>query len=159
VDIMPKRDIPRRDDAFGDPAPGAECEITWIADRIADPFRPRAAQNGPCAVARVERDWLLIEDEVEETAPPHRVLVDMERRIRVIDAVSGRALHTVGEIRLVGRVWRFVLATRGNGFRAPLNSNMASRLAQLDGVPMGRPRTPDTLSAEISSLLGYDTHN
>lgn len=94
-----------------------------------------------------------------EDEPMHRVRVDPDRVARVIDARTGRRLHTLGEIRLVGRVWRFVLATRVNGFPAALNSAMASRLAQLDGAPMGGPRTSEALAAEISSLLGYDAHH
>jgi hypothetical protein len=87
------------------------------------------------------------------------VRVEADRRVHVVDAATGHRIHHVGEVRLVGRVWRFALATRSNGFRAPLSSTMATRLAQLDGVPMAGPRTAETLSAEISSLLGYDAHS
>ncbi|MFQ8430717.1 hypothetical protein [Amaricoccus sp. W119] len=86
------------------------------------------------------------------------VRVDADRHARVVEEATGRRLCTLGEIRLVGRIWCFVLATRDNGFAPPLNPETAARLAQLDGARMGGPRTPDTLSAEISSLLGYDAH-
>lgn len=162
MDIMPKGVIPLFDDALGSAPTGPECEVTWITDRMPDPFRPRAVPLGAREAAMVLEAWSLFDMDGEpagETGPAHRVRVEADRRVHVIDAATGRRLHLVGEIRLVGRVWRFALATRGNGFRAALNSVMARRLAQLDGVPMSGPRTAETLSAEISSLLGYDAHN
>lgn len=163
MDIISKRDLPRRADAFGSPPPGPDAEVTWIADRGPDPFRPRSARRYKRELALRGDDWLPLDlgdaPPGEPEAPAQRVVVEGDRRVHVVDAATGRHLHLVGEIRLVGRAWRFVLATPRNGFRASLNSSLATRLAQLDGVPMGGPRTPETLSAEISSLLGYDAHS
>ncbi|TPE53723.1 hypothetical protein [Amaricoccus solimangrovi] len=156
MDIISKRVRPRRRDAAGGPPPGPDGEVAWISDRL-DPFGPRPA----CARALAPDFWdaLLIEPEEEPLAGPlHRVRVEPDRQVRVVEATTGRRVHVLGEIRMVGRSWCFVLATRENGFRAALNSTMAGRLAQLDGARMGGPRTADTLSAEISSLLGYDAH-
>ena len=162
MDSLSKRESAPRDEAFGGAPPGAEGKVTWIADRRPDPFRSRANPLAAREAAMVLDAWSLLDAEEEtgeESAPSHRVRVESDRRVHVIDAATGRRLHLVGEIRLVGRVWRFALATRSNGFRAALNSLMATRLAQLDGARMGGPRTPETLSAEISSLLGYDAHS
>lgn len=155
VEIISKRSGPRRLDAVGSPPPGPDRDVSWIADRRA---------HAPWAEARGGATPLwydIATDDLEDEAraePRHRVRVGADRVVRVVEGQTGRRLHALGEIRLLGRVWRFVLATRENGFPAALNSAMAARLAQLDGAPMGGPRTNDALAAEISSLLGYDAH-
>ena len=155
MDIIPKRIGPRCASAFGGPLPGARTAsetrgALWIEQESRSVTLATGLWDG---LALQDIGEALAEDE-----PAHRVRIDADRQVRVIDARTGRRLHMLGEIRLVGRVWRFVLATRQNGFPAALNSVMSARLAQLDGAPMGGPRTPDALAAEISSLLGYDAH-
>lgn len=132
------------------------------------PYRSRAAQVWTIAMDTPENAGLwdsrmpeaegeLLEGDVM-AGPLLSVRVDTDRHARVVEEATGRRLCTLGEIRMVGRSWCFVLATRENGFAPPLSPETAMRLAQLDGARMGGPRTPDALSAEISSLLGYDAH-
>jgi hypothetical protein len=64
-------------------------------------------------------------------------------------------MHFLGEIRRAEGVWRFVLATKANGFFAPVDADIAARIATLDGAPMGAGRDDDSLAAELTALLGY----
>lgn len=155
MDIISKRIGPRRVDAVGSPPLGPDCDVTWITERRG--ARAPWGDTRGLAAAFLSEPADDLEDEVR-AEPRHRVRVGADRVVRVVEGETGRRLHMLGEIQLVGRIWRFVLATRGNGFPSALNSAMAARLAQLDGAPMGGPRTNEALAAEISSLLGYDAH-
>ncbi len=64
-------------------------------------------------------------------------------------------MHYLGELRRIDGRLTFVLATRANGFFSALDSELAERLAPLDGALIGDGRTDDTLAVEIGALLGY----
>lgn len=163
-----KQAVPDRRDAADTPR-ASDLNLCWISDRMGSSWS-RTAQRWtaapelrdspmpePDSAGGVLLDGDLLDGDLL-AGPLLSVRVDADRHARVVEEATGRRLCTLGEIRLVGRIWCFVLATRDNGFAPPLNPETAARLAQLDGARMGGPRTPDTLSAEISSLLGYDAH-
>lgn len=159
VDTSKQAGPDRRDAA--DAARASDLNLCWISERMGSSWS-RTAQRWTAAPERrdspmPEPDGDLLDGDLL-AGPLLSVRVDADRHARVVEEATGRRLCTLGEIRLVGRIWCFVLATRDNGFAPPLNPETAARLAQLDGARMGGPRTPDTLSAEISSLLGYDAH-
>jgi hypothetical protein len=84
-----------------------------------------------------------------------RIRISPNKRVVVMDEETSRQMHFLGEIRRVEGKWRFVLATKENGFFAPVDADIAASLAALDGAPMGAGRDDDTLAAELTALLGY----
>ena len=87
--------------------------------------------------------------------PEPYVRISPNRRVVAADAETGRQLHHLGAIRRVGGTWRFLVATKANGFFAPVEAAIAERLLALDGVEMGNGRDDAKLAAEIAECLGY----
>ena len=87
--------------------------------------------------------------------PRPYVRVSPNKRVVVVDHETSRQMHHLGDVRRVDGRWRFVAATRANGFFAPLDDETAARIAPLDGAPMGSGRDDAALAAELSELLGY----
>lgn len=88
-----------------------------------------------------------------DPAQPY-IRVSPNERVVVADHASGRQLEFLGQIRRLGGVRRFVLATKANGFFAEVGAEAATSLADLDGVALERDYDEDRLSADIGARLG-----
>jgi hypothetical protein len=130
-------------------------------ERLADQFSNgaysarRAASQRP---ADPEPEGLTIHvgGSAAAVEPRPYVRVSPNKRVVVVDYETARQMHHLGDVRRVDGRWRFVAATRTNGFFAPLDEAIAERIAPLDGAPMGAGRDDAALAAELSQLLGYD---
>lgn len=85
--------------------------------------------------------------------PQPYVRISANDRVVLADGESGRQLHHLGEIRRVGGVRTFVLATAANGFFAPLDAEIAAGLAGLDGLGLTGEIGEERLAAEIATRL------
>jgi hypothetical protein len=84
------------------------------------------------------------------------VRISPNNRVVVADLVSGRQLHFLGELRGARDAQRFVLATRENGFHAPLEDDLRDRLADLDGRAMSADDADVALKRDIADRLDID---
>lgn len=87
--------------------------------------------------------------------PRPRVRISPNNRVVVIDEETSRQLYFLGELRRVDGVLQFVLATKANGFFAPLADDLANRLAGLDCTPLGPERSEAALAAELARCLDF----
>ncbi|HEU0223216.1 MAG TPA: hypothetical protein VFR34_13535 [Paracoccaceae bacterium] len=154
VDIISKRDGPRREDIEArrliDENRGT---IRALANRLTGGqfAAPKPAKAEPEAkglivhalgAARTIRD------------PKPYIRISPNSRVVVADADSGRQMQFLGEIRRMDGVRRFVLATKANGFFAPVEPEIGEALAGLDGVRLGGDYPEERLAAEIGERLG-----
>ena len=93
----------------------------------------------------------------EGTAQPY-VRISLNGRVVVVDFQTGRQLHHLGDLRGTRSAGRFVLATKENGFYAPLEDELRSKLSGLDGAPVeneasgGDAEDPDRGSSWFRSV-------
>lgn len=160
VDIISKRSGPRREDvAARQMIDNNRTTIERIADQIsnggysANKAR-RAAPKEPEAAGLIVSDLGSASRRGFEPPKPY-IRVSPNGRVVVVDDNTNLQMHFLGEIRRANGVVRFALATKENGFLAPLETELAERLAPLDGAQMGGARTDAALASEIRTLLGY----
>jgi hypothetical protein len=72
----------------------------------------------------------------------------------MMDMNSARQLHHIGDIRRRDGIDIFVLATKSNGFFAPVDATIAEPLAAIDGVWLDAIYTEEKLAADIGVKLG-----
>ena len=82
------------------------------------------------------------------------IRVTMNGRVISVDRNTGRQLHHIGDIRHRDGEQVFVLATKQNGFFAPVDDSVAEALIELDGSRLDAARTEEQLAAEIGERLG-----
>lgn len=130
--------------------------IERLADRISNgAYSARKAAAQRPAEPQPEGLSIHIGGSTAPTEPRPYVRVSPNKRVVVVDYETSRQMHHLGDVRRVEGRWRFVAATQANGFFAPLDDDMAARIAPLDGAPMGSGRDDAALAAELSELLGY----
>lgn len=155
VDIISKRDGPRREDAQAWQLIEANRPIIdKLADRLTGgAYSARKAAPAPRAP---EPSGLIIHTarSTAITEPPKPfVRIALNGRVSAVDANTGRQLHHLGDLRRRDDGQRFVLATGANGFFSPVAEEVAVALADLDGRPVDRAGEP-ALVTDISARLG-----
>jgi hypothetical protein len=80
----------------------------------------------------------------------------MNGRVISKDQNTGRQLHHIGDIRYRGGDEVFVLATKQNGFFAPVDETVAEALADLDGSRLAANYTEEQLAFDIGAKLGIN---
>ena len=129
--------------------------------RLADQFSGgaySAARRAAAAPTEPQGSGLIVSDlgaSPRSATPRPYVRISPNRRVVVVDIETSRQMHHLGELRRIDGSLRFVLATKANGFFAPLDADLAERLATLDGVPIGAARSEAALASEIGDLLGF----
>lgn len=88
--------------------------------------------------------------------PRPYVRVSPNGRVVMVDHETGRQMAHLGEIRRSAGVRRFVLATRENGFFAPLDPELAEAIEPLDQLSVADEDAEEQLSSEIGRRLGID---
>ena len=155
VDIISKRDGPRREDV--------------AAKRLIAKNRPTIARladqlsgGGYSAMRQPpkppEPDGLVIHDlagkRPAESTHSDYVRISLNGRVALVDGGTSKQIHFIGEIRDSANGEIFVLATAQNQFFAPLDAELAKCLADLDQKLIDEKFSEDDLSAHISERLG-----
>lgn len=158
VGIVSKRSWTRREDI----AARRLIETNrGLIERLADQISQGAySASRRAAPAEPEPEGLLIHDlgtaRAVGSGPRPYVRVSPNRRVVVADLETGRHLHHLGEIRRLDGAWRFVVATPANGFLAPVEPDIAERLAPLDLADLGEHPDDAALARAVAAHLGYD---
>lgn len=87
-------------------------------------------------------------------APDPYVRISANDRVVLADHENGRQIHFLGQIRRTEGQRRFVLATKENGFYAPVDAEVAAALSGLDGMEVGGASGEERLAAGIRQHLG-----
>ena len=154
VDIISKRDGPRREDVpLKQLIEQNRGTITRLADQISGGSYSASKMPQP----KPQAQGLIIHvgssrQTAAEILPTIRV--SMNGRVIAVDFNSGRQLHHIGDLRRRDGVDVFVLATKKNGFIAPVDEAIAESLAGLDGARVDAAYTEDRLAADIGLKLG-----
>ncbi|MCE6953087.1 hypothetical protein LAZ40_22520 [Cereibacter sphaeroides] len=158
VDIISRRDGPRREDAAARHLIDQNRQsITRLADQLtgggysASRAAATPAPSAPEPPARRIHAWGGPAAPAEQ-APYLRI--SRNGRVVIACASSGRQLHLLGELRRRDGRTRFALATAGNGFLSPVAEGMAEVLGDLDGCEIGPELTEERLARELSGRLG-----
>lgn len=154
VEIISKRDGPRREDAeLRKLLTENRATITRLADHLS-----AGAYSARKAPKQAPKPSGLIFHHLGSGAaagePLPKVRVSLNGRVIVVDENSSRQMHHVGEIRARNGVEFFALATTENGFFAPVDDNIAQALRDLDHIELSGPDAEEKLAAEIGGRLG-----
>ncbi len=157
VTIISPRSGPRREDvAARRLIDGNRATIERLADQFSNgAYSARKAQAA--APAEPQAEGLIIRHGAAPPpgAPRPYIRVSPNKRVVVVDFETNRQMHFLGEIRRVDGRWKFVLATRENGFHAAVSPEVGNMLTDLDGAAMGAGRDDAALAEEIRARLGY----
>lgn len=157
VDIFSKRDGPRREDAAARHLIEANRDkITRLADQLTSGgySAGKAAQAAPAPMPEGRtRFHVLGSPQGQAEAQPY-VRISVNNRVVVADAGTGRQLHFLGELRRRDGQTRFVMASAQNGFFSPLDPELASLIADLDGRVVDRSFSEKDLALALSRHLG-----
>ena len=162
VDIISKRDGPRREDERARRMIQAnQGAVTQIADHLtqgaysADKRAKAAAANAP-----PPPEGKLFFDggaggRTSADSGDIRVRISVNNRVVAYDSGSGRQVHFLGEIRHQDGMRYFALASNENGFMSALPGDVTDRIGELDGQIIDRACPESLLAAEISQRLGF----
>lgn len=154
VDIISKRDGPRREDV---PLKKLIEQNRGIITRLADQISggSYSASKKPRSEPQAEGLTIHIGSSQRtdaEILPTIRVRPN--GRVIAMDFNSGRQLHHIGDLRRRDEADVFVLATKTNGFIAPVDESIAQSLAEFDGTRLDVTYTEERLAADIGLKLG-----
>ncbi|WAP67551.1 hypothetical protein [Jiella pelagia] len=153
VEIFSKSQEPRREDArIRNVLQQNRATIVRLADqfsqgRYSASKKPREEPKPQGLIIHVGSG-----SPTPDVVQPH-VRVSVNGRVIVMDMSSGRQLHHLGDVRRVGGIERFRLATRENGYFSPVDTEIAACLADLDGRALDAGFAEAALSSEISARL------
>ncbi len=156
VEIISKRDGPRREDVqVKRLIEQNRSTIVRLADQLSAggysaSKRPRQQPKAEGLIIHVGGGSA----SASEARPS--VHVSMNGRVVSKDQNTGRQLHHIGDIRNRDGEQVFVLATRQNGYFAPVDENVSEALTELDGLRLTATHTEEQLVADISAKLGID---
>lgn len=154
VDIISKRDGPRREDVA---ARRVLQENRGTIHKMMDHLTGGQLNSQAQKPAAPEPEGLVIHTgrviDSREAARPY-VRVSVNGRVVVADQETSKQLHFLGEIRGPRRSQRFVLATKENGFFALIEDEPRQQLADLDGRLIDQDFSEDDLVTTITERLG-----
>lgn len=155
VDIISKRDGPRREDvAAKQVLRKNRGTIHKMMDHLTG-GQLSSRQQRPASAP--EPEGLIIHTgratDARETARPY-VRISVNGRVVVADQETSRQLHFLGEIRGPRRSQRFILATKENGFYALIDDDLRENVIDLDGKEISRDFSEDNLIETLTERLG-----
>lgn len=157
VDIISKRDGPRREDVA---ARKVLRENSGTIHKMMNHLTGGQLNSQASKPAAPEPKGLVIHTsraiDSREVARPY-VRVSINGRVVVADQETSKQLHFLGEIRGLRGSRHFVLATKENGFFALIDDELEDRLADLDGRAMMPDFSEDELIAVITRRLGIES--
>ena len=153
VEIISKRDGPRREDAaFRRLLSENRATITRLADQFSGGSYSASKAHKP----KPQPKGLIFHD-MSTSAPAGeplaRIRVSLNGRVIMVDENTSRQLHHLGQITARDGEETFMLATSENGFFAPLDEPIATLLADLDNQIVSGVHTEEWLIAEIGRRL------
>ncbi len=154
VEIISKRDGSRLQDAqLRKILSENRATITRLADHLSNGAysASKAPKQAPQAKGLIFHD---LGPAVSAGEPVPRVRVSLNGRVILVDENTSRQMHHLGEIRSRNGVEFFALATRENGFFAPVDDDIAEALAEVDNVVLAGEDAEEQLAAEIGRRLG-----
>lgn len=113
--------------------------------------RPKA--ENASVTEEVGRSFGFRQNNVEREIEPW-VRISPNDRVVLMDAATSRQIAHLGALRGRGRERTFVLATRENGFIAPLDNERASALRHLDGCRL--QEGDDEFARKVATVLGIN---
>lgn len=161
VDIISKRDGPRREDAAAKRLIDANRgTITRLADQLTSGGYSASRAAAASAAQPLVPEGKIIRDLAagsrrSEGKPKPMIKISVNNRVLVMDAASGRQMHFLGELRRRDGVTYFALATRENGFFSPVDAAILPLIEELDGVIIDQTCTEKALAGEIAGRLGF----
>lgn len=162
VDIISKRDGPRREDERARRMIQAnQGAITQIADHLTQGgYSANRRAKAQAASAPPPPDGKLIHDgaagrRVSQDTGDIRIKISVNNRVVAYDCGSGRQVHFLGEIRQQESTRYFALASRENGFFSGLPDDVSDRIGELDGQIIDQACPESLLAEEISERLGF----
>ncbi len=163
VDIISKRDGPRREDQRARQMIQANRgAITQIADRLTQGgySASKRAQAESANAPRPPEGKLFYDvsggARISSDSGDIRVKVSVNNRVVAYDSGSGKQLHMLGEIRRQDGINYFALASRENGFFSGLPDEITEKIGELDGQIIDQACPESLLAAEISERLGFN---
>lgn len=154
VEIISRRDGPRREDAQ---VKRLIEQNRPTIERIADQISGGGYSASRQPRRKPQAKGLIIHTgSGSKTAaePNPSIRITLNGRVVSVDQNTGRQLHHIGDIRHRDGEQVFVLATKQNGFFAPVEDGVAHALLDLDGARLDTALTEDRLAAEIGQKLG-----
>lgn len=159
VDIVSKRDGPRREDVA---ARRLLKENRGTIHRMMDHLSGGQLRSQAQRPKAPEPEGLIIHTgrviDSRDVARPY-VRVSVNGRVVVADQETSRQLHFLGEIRGSRHAQHFVLATKENGFFARIEDELGRELADLDGSMINRDFSEDDLAKTIAERLGIGSED
>lgn len=156
VDIISKRDGPRREDVA---AKRVLQENRGTIHKMMDHLTGGKLNSLQQKPAPPEPEGLIIHTgratDVRDTVRPY-VRISVNGRVVVADQNTSRQLHFLGEIRGPRRSQRFVLATRENGFFALIEDELREQIVDLDGTELSSEFSEDNLIRTITERLAIE---
>ncbi len=157
VDIFSKRDGPRLEDVKAKRLLSENAgTIRKLADQISNGGFSKMRADQARRNEEPKPDGLMIHDlkaRVSSDTPVPYVKVSVNNRVVLVDRSTGRQLQMLGEIRGNFISKRFVLATKENGFLSPLDDDMHTAVAHLDGEEITGEFTERDLKETLEDLL------
>ncbi|WP_298921600.1 hypothetical protein [uncultured Roseobacter sp.] len=158
VDIFSKKEGPRREDVVAKRIIGENREtIHRLADQISNGgfSKSRAAMAQAKETPKPDGLSIHILGDTSKAVEPKPVFkISLNDRVLIMDANSGKQLMFLGEMRRKDKQKYFALATKENGFFAPLDDETQDCLRDLDGVIIETRDIEDKFSDVMKVRLG-----
>lgn len=154
VTIISKQDGPRKGEAeVKDIIKKNRGTIEQIANALSGgAMRPKAEPTAPPQASSTTVSYRKTSSEGD--ARPY-IRISLNGRVVVVDFETGSQLHHLGDIRGKREAARFALATKANGFFAPIDVSLQDKLTGLDGTAVPDAAAEEKLKLDIAELLGF----
>lgn len=154
VEIISKRDGPRREDVqIKRLIEQNRSTIVRLADQLS--AGGYSASKKPRQLPKAEGLVIHVGGApVSASEARPSVHISINGRVVSKDQNTGRQLHHIGDVRNRDREQIFVLATKQNGYFAPVDETVAAKLADMDGMRLTGAYSEEQLAAEIAAKLG-----
>ena len=154
VEIISRRDGPRREDVQ---ARRLIEQNRATIERIADQISGGGYSASKAPRQKPQAKGLIIHaggGAATAAEPDPSIRITLNGRVICVDRNSGRQMHHIGDVRHRNGGQVFVLATRENGFFAPVEDAVGQALLDLDGARLDTDLTEEQLAAAIGEKLG-----
>ncbi|MBL4767566.1 MAG: hypothetical protein JKY94_07600 [Rhodobacteraceae bacterium] len=155
MDIISKQTGPRREDVQAKQHISRNWgTIEKLADQISN--GRYSADKAKKAAPPPQASGKVIIDQAAPAAPdvikPY-LRISVNGRVIVADVNSGRQLNFLGQLKRVGGIIRFVIATKENGFFSPVDDETYDMISDLGGKIVNRSFSEKDLELELKARL------
>jgi hypothetical protein len=156
MDIFSKKSGPRAEDVRA----RQHLQQNWgTIEKLADTLSggKYSADKAKRSAPPPQPEGLIIIDQAAPRVadePEPYLRISSNGRVVVADAHSGVQIHFLGQLKRINGAVRFVIASAGNGFISPLQSDLQDLIEDLEGRVIGRDYSEDDLAGEIKTRLG-----